>query len=250
MPICWSQAQSTRTLQGTLSLDVASNIKNRTIEISVRNHSFVVVPPAFTILRPITSAQSTLISMPMGISSVNYLIDTISPEAIDYSIQIKCLDCVADFRTQYYSPIGNQYGLANAIYLDPDALPDQLDLNAITAVTISGQLQLLEVSSRDLTFELSVYDFNQPQRVYQQQSIFLPAGASTVDYIVTGMTRTSDESSFGVRLKCTVCNGVSQQTLEYPARLSAGLNHQQINFTIDGATPLIAPSIYLLLNDA
>lgn len=249
LPISCSFAQSTRSLQGRLSLDVAPNITNRTIEISVRNHSFVVIPPAFTILRPIISTQSTVVPMPVGVSSVDYLIDGISTDAVDYSIQITCVGCGADFRTQYYSPSGNKYGLADAVYLDPDALPDQLNLNAITAVTISGKLVLETVSERELSFELSVYDFDKPQQVYQQQSIALPAGARQVDYAITGMNRLTHAASFGIRVSCTVCFGISRKTIEYPSALAASLNHQQIDFGIGGAMPVLVPSIYLLLND-
>lgn len=187
-------AQTTRSLSGTIELDVAPNQKNRVIEITVNNHSFVVLP-SLAILRPITSSQARRVTLPAGQSSVDYFVDGIiddpsSNDPVDYTIALRCIGCSSDFPLQYYSPTGNKFGLANSTFIDPDDLPAVLGLTAITRATIRGQIDLGQMADRDLIFTVTVLSAQNSQQVLAtKRSITLPMGSSNTGYTITGLRR-------------------------------------------------------------
>lgn len=248
-----SFAQTTRTLSGTIELDVAPNQKNREIEITVNNHSFVVLP-SLTILRPITSSQARLVSLPAGQSSIDYFIDGIiddpdNNDPVDYTIAIRCIGCSNDLPLQYYSPTGNRFGLANSTYIDPDDLPAVLDLTAITRATIRGDIKLDQTAQRDLTFTVTILSALNPQQVFAtKRSITLPAGSMTTSYSVTGLRRSIGADQYRAQLKCDNCFGASRRAQIFERDLSPNANHSDINFSVTDQEPInLAPVLKLLL---
>ena len=242
----WAQ---TRSLSGSLSLDIGPSDIDRQIVITVRNHAFVVIPPTLAILRPVTSLESTTITLPKGSVNVDYLINNIINDPISYSISIECIACSNDLPTQYYSPSGNRFGLSGSAYLDPDELPDELNLIGITRASISGGITLDRTADRTLNFNLTVFSINKPDLSYRVLSpITLAPGMSTTDYSVTGLNRAIGSDQWGVRLQCINCFGASRRVQVYDRALSPNENHSSINFFVsDEPVPTLAPIMNLLL---
>lgn len=244
--LTWSQ--TTRGVSGAITLDVTPSDKNRVIEVTVNNHSFVVIPP-FTIIRPITSSQSTRVTLTAGESTINYFIDGIIDDPVDYTIELNCIGCSSDFPRQYYSPDGNKFGLANSTYIDPDDLPVVLNLTAITRASITGEIYLNNISDRDLLFTVTVFSAQNPQQNFKTKSaITLPAGSLNTAYTISGLSRAIGSDQYGIRLQCTNCYGKSRQPQNFSKTLSADENHSDIDFSVtDIARIVITPILDLLL---
>ena len=225
----WAQ---TRSLSGRLSLDIGPSETDRQIMITVRNHSFVIIPPTFAILRPVTSLESTIVSLTKGTTNVDYVINDIITDPVDYSISINCIACSDSLPTQYYSPSGNRFGLSGSAYLDPDELPDVLNLTATTRASISGEITLNRVADRKLNFSVTVFSRNNPSILYKVLSpIPLTSGMATTAYTVVGIDRAIGSDQYGVRLQCINCFGRSKIAQVFDEALSPNENHSSINFS-------------------
>lgn len=242
----WSQ---TRSLSGSLSLDIGPSEFDRKILITIRNHSFVIIPPTFAIIRPVTSLESTMVTLTKDSTSVDYVINNIITNPVDYSISIDCIACSNDLPTQYYSPEGNRFGLSGSAFLDPDELPNILNLVAITRASISGEITLDRIADRALNFSVTVFSIDNPNISYKVLSpVTLAPGMSTTAYSVTGLNRAIGPDQYGVRLQCTNCFGVSRRVQIFDRALPPNENHSSINFSVsDEPAPTLAPIIDLLL---
>lgn len=239
----------TRALSGRISLDIGPSEVDREIVISVRNHSFLVVPPTFAIIRPVQSTESTTITLAKGSSSANYEINNIISDPVDYSIAIQCISCSDDFPIQYYSPTGNKLILIGSSYISPKNLPDVLNISATTRASISGNITLDRIADRALRFRATVFSIQNPNINYKVLSqITLAPGTNNVAYSITGINRAIGSDQFGVQLQCINCAGVSRKSHIFNAALSPSENHSLINFSVsDQTVPTIAPIIKLLL---
>lgn len=243
-----SLAQSSRSLSGILTLDVNPSNVDRTLLLTVRNHAFVVLP-TFAISRPIISSRSVTVQLLKDRSSVNYSIDNILTDPVDYSIEIDCLSCTDDFPLQYYAPNGNSLALTNSIYIDPEDLPTVLNITAITRAHISGEVMLDRISDENLTFTLSVLSAKNPALVFQTRSpIVLPVGQRSVLYSVSGLRRAIGSDRFRVQLQCISCVGPSRRPQTFSQLLSPNENHTDIDFiATDEPFISITPILNLLL---
>lgn len=244
-----ASAQSTRSLSGTLTLDVGPSEIARDIEITVNNHSFVVIPPAFTILRPITSRESTIVRMQSGTSQVNYSIENIVTDPVDYSIAIRCLGCANNIPTQFYTPSGNAFGLVNSAFIDPEDLPTTLDFTAITRASIKGEIVLNKTSERDLRFRVTVLSDQNIDRTFGTPSlVILALGENSISYSITGLPREIGSDQYRVKLECTNCLGQSRRAQFFANTLSPNQNHSEIDFlATDISVPVLAPILLILL---
>lgn len=242
----WSQ---TRSLSGSIILDAGPSEVDRAIVVIVRNHSFTVLPPSFSILRPVTSTESTLVFLPQGSSSVDYSIDGIISDPSDHSISIQCLGCSNNFPTQYYTPTNNRFTLGGSAYIDPSDLPSTLNITAITRTSISGEISLGRVAERDLNFSIDIFSVNNPELSYKTlSSIILPTGMSGIAYSVTGLNRSIGLDQYGVRLQCNNCFGSSRRPQIFDRQLPANQHYSLINFLAsDEKAPPITPILDLLL---
>ena len=245
-----TQAQTTRSLAGQISLDVAPAIRDLAIDITVRNHSFVVLPPPFGIVRPIQSTVTTRVVIVLGESNTEYSLTGIVENPVDYAIQIKCPGCEDIIPTQYYSPDGNRFGLSNSVYIDPDDLPAELALVALTHATISGKINLLNPASKDLDFTLEATDEGYPDFIYaSDSSLKISKGDQTLNYQMSGLERSS--GSFLLTLQCRNCLGSAHRKRLFETPLSSQLNHTNIDFTLIGeGVVIIAPMINFLLDSS
>lgn len=244
-----TQAQVTRDLVGQISLDIAPAVKDLIVDISVRNHSFIVIPPTFTILRPIQSIVSTRVLIAEGDSSALYSLSGIVQNPVDYTIQIKCSGCEDIIPTQYYSPQGNRFGLADSTYIDPEDLPAQLALLAITRATIAGKINLLSTASKDLDFTVEVAADEFPDFIYAtNSSLKMSKGDQTLNYQISGLARSSN--LLQVSLRCRNCLGTARRKRLFKTPLSSQSNHSNIDFTLaDEGLAIISPLINLLLDN-
>jgi len=240
-------AQTTRTLEGRIDLDVGSAVKDLALDIVVNNHSFVVLPPAFTIVRPIQSSVITRVNLIEGQNSVSYFLNDIINDPVDYTVQIRCIGCADIIPTQIYTPEGNQFGFPNAAFIDPGDLPAQLNLNAISRAVISGQITLQNPAERDLSFTISIIDPANPNIILATNgSLEISAGDSNIDYQFTNLARSND--SFQVQFRCKNCFGHARSIQTFERLLSAQTNHSNIDFTLsDAGQPITLTAIYLLL---
>ena len=250
--ISMAHAQSTRSLSGTLTLDTGVASNDYPIDITVRNHSLVVVPPFFQIIRPITSRASARVMLPAGESQLSYQISNIITDPVDYSIEIRCDGCGDSIPTQYFAPGGNRFGLPDDVFIDPEDLAQTLSLTAITRAKISGTIGLhaQQIAGRDLRFEISVVNSQIPQIVYQITNIVLAPGTSHINYQLTGLPRETSGADYRVRLRCTNCFGRASALQSFMNTLSTSQNHTEIDFTVTGTNSVAVPAVIdLLLNE-
>lgn len=243
-----SSAQ-TRSLSGVISLDVGTSDIERTIIVSVRNHSITVVPPFFSIIRPVTSVETTTVVLPQGSSSVAYSVQNIISNPVDYSVALQCVNCTDNFPIQYYASSGNRFTLGGPTFIDPADLPSTLNITAITRSTISGDIILDQVADRALNFSIDIFSSQRPELSFQTlSSITLEQGQRSVSYIVNGLNRSIGLDLYGVRLQCTNCFARSRAPITFERLLSAEQNHSSINFEVtDEESAPIAPILNLLL---
>ncbi len=241
----------TRSLDGAINLDAPAD-QSLQIEISVRNHAFVVTP-VFGIIRPIISVRSVVVVVQPGQTDAQFSIDGISVDAVDYTIQYKCLGCSGVLRTQYYSPDGTRFGLANSVYIDPDDLVSPLNTELQTLGQVSGTVNVLSNSvnssaeqdaPRSVRASVVLLNAN-TQQLIDSQELVLGGGSAVVAYQFSELRRTA-ASEYFVELRCGQCEVRSQR---FSTRLTASRNHQNINFN-SAIRPLVSlPFLYLLLHD-
>lgn len=240
----------TRDLSGLITLDTDVALKDYRLRITVNNHIIVVSPPSFTITRPITSKEFVDVTLPEGENTVSYLVNNIrlDPDE-DYSLEIECLNCAELVPKQCYSPDGNKLCEGFLIFIQPEDLPDRLDLVAVSNARISGKVDLGEAAQRELEFTLSVVSNRSSSRIYQTgPNVTLSQGTAITTYEIIGLRRDIGADQFRVQLECNNCFGQSARAQLFPAALSPLENHSDINFRVTDqeAVPL-APVIDLLL---
>ena len=239
-----------RSLQGTLSLDVGIAEQDLDIRVTVRNHSFIVLPfpPGFIFLRPITSEVSTIATIETGTANADYSISQIIKEPVDYTIQIECLACQNTINTQFYSPAGNQFGLVNEVFIDPADLPASLNLSLITQAKISGEIQLIDnlISDRDMYFTAAAVNALNTDIVYQSVDLVLPQGANSVAYAFAGLDR-SIAGGYLILLECTNCFGQSAVPQASPVLITEMQNYSLVNFIVSDLPFVPIPAILELL---
>jgi len=251
--VSWSvnAVSQTRGLSGVVELDSGIAFGDFRLEITVNNHSFVVIPPSFTIIRPITSSESVEVTMFEGDRLVEYSVNDILLDPVDYTVQIRCLGCSEFVPLQYYSPDGNRFGFSNSVYIDPEDLPEELALTAISRAVIEGTISLQKLPTRDLKFALSVVRDSDPSFVYQVGPVVtLLRGATSVDYEIAGLNRNVSNNQFRVQLRCINCFGPSARAQLSTAALSPLENHSDVNFQLMGEGSFaIGSMIELLTSD-
>ena len=183
-----------------------------------------------------------------------YMVSNILPDPVDYSVQIKCLSCSDFIPTQYYSPSGNALGLANSVYIDPEDFTENLNITLITRAFIKGQIKLDKEVSENLEINLSVLSKNITNFTYETAVITLPAGETTIDYQLIGLSRNIGDDEYQVSVQCLNCFGASSGQQFLPIALSPNENHLNIDFEIANAvtqpTSSLAAIIQLLLAEA
>jgi len=241
-------AQSTRSLSGTLSIDIGTNEIDRNIEITVNNHSFVVLP-SLAFIRPITSSETAIVALPAGSSQLSYTINNIISDPVDYSVRIRCLGCSVDIPTQYYTTNGNAFGLVDSAYIDPNNLPTTLNLTAISRARITGTITLDQIADRDLRFRVSVLGSDNTERIFGVLNpIIMRSGTSSVSYSIGGLRRNSGSDQYRVQLECLNCVGSSRSAQFFARVLSPTQNHNRIDFAATNVSiPILAPIIELVL---
>ncbi len=248
---CLATAQA-RSLSGVITLDTDSAKADLPIDITVSNHSFAVVPPSFTIIRPVTSKQTRRVVIVQGEVQVDYLVEDIIDDPFTYTIRMDCVGCSSVFRRQYYSPSGNRFGQGNSVHIKPADLPASLDLTLITDASIEGKVELQsEVANKDLRFELNVSSTQNRNVVYRTLSdIVLAKNESSVTYSVTGLRRSIGNTQFRVSLRCLNCAGASGETQFFASPLSPDENHRNVDFLVSNPPLIIvSPIVDLLVSD-
>lgn len=249
-----ASAQQARTLAGEIALDVGVAPKNLAIDVIVNNHSLVVLPPPFGIIRPITSTQVRRIAIREGEVSAPYFVDDIltdRPPLVDYTVGIQCINCSDVFRTQYYAPSGNRFGFANQVYLDPDSLGTILNFGIITDLRLSGEIKLGDgaVADRSLNYIISISEPTNENIVYLRSSnIVLLEGQNSVSYQLTGLSRQIGSGEFSISALCTNCFANSAKPQFFSQTLSTSQNHSNIDFSVVDRPPLVvSPMLKILL---
>jgi len=225
-------AQDTRSLSVDINLDVGVVDRPLDLEMTVNNHSFVFIFPN-TILRPITSQQTTLVQLPAGATSITAVINDILPEPVDYTVEINCLNCSDTVPRQYYRPKGNVTGLIDSAYIDPVDLPPQIDVTLITRAQIRGQIRLMpeQIAERDLVFEVSVFNPGSSSAL-QSEQVILGAGQNDINYVIRGLTR-SPTNQLEVRARCLDCGAVVPSEQTFGQLVSTQSDANSIDFVFD-----------------
>ena len=236
-------AQDTQSLSVDLNLDVGVVNRPLDLEITINNHSFVFIFPA-TIIRPITSSQSTLVTLPAGATSVTAFLDDLVLDEVDYTVEINCLGCADTVPQQYFSPEGNATGQIDSVFLDPDEFVDQIDVSLITRAQISGQIRLLpgQLAESDLEFEVSVINALTLSELANTQ-ITLAAGQNNVDYLIRGLTR-SATTQLEVLARCLNCGGIFPRSQTFSQLLSTQTDSTDIDFEFDTENLFILNGIF------
>ena len=238
-------AQQTRSLNVELQLDQPSD-QALMVEVSVRNHSFLVVPPSFSILRPIISSVSKMVEIPAGAQNASLDFDDILTEAIDYSVRFRCVNCSSSIPLQYYTESGTTRGLGNSAYIDPDDLGDLLPVSLETLGFISGAVALGDGldATRDIRLSLRLSDVSSVQ-LLATEGVLIREGANTVEYRIEGLTRRRADS-YQLELQCSLC---SPRVSRAVPTLPASENHQNIDFTVEQSDPTVIGVFELLLDE-
>ncbi len=236
-------AQQTRSLEVNLQLEQAYD-QALVMEVSVRNHGFVVVPPALTILRPILSSVTKTVVIPADQLNVSINIEGILSAAIDYSIRFHCISCASSVPTQFFTADGTSLGLFNAAYIDPEQLPASINVPLQTLGFIAGQVVLANGESADRSVRTTVRLFDSDaKQLITSQPVTIAAGDSRADYRFNGLAR-SDRLNYLVELDCANC-GPNRQL--FAIELDSFLNHLGIDFLIQERLVSMSDILYLLL---
>ena len=237
-------------VSGAIQLDaIVSNTPHR-IQITVRNHSFVVfsVLP-LVIIRPILSSELTEVVIESSTQVVPFQIENVSTNAVDYSIEIRCLTCNGSMPVQYYSESGNRLGLSNDVYLDPDRLDLPINIEAITRGIIGGTISIDSAAERDLELSLFVLNSEDSNVVLAEKSLTLDSGNSQIDYEISELNR-GFANAWLLRLQCTNCYRESGEPILFPEALTSNEDHQGIDFVFENLPfAPVTPIKYLILED-
>lgn len=238
-------AQQARNLNVDLQLDQPYD-QALVIEVSVRNHSFIIVPPTFTILRPILSSVTQTVVIAQGELNAALSIEDISVDAIDYSIRFRCLSCASSVPTQYFTASGTRLGLVNDAYIAPQALPSSINVSLQTLGFITGQVLLdngaLADSNVRTTIRLS--DSGTGQLV-SRQPITILAGDTKAEYRFEGLRR-SGGVRYLLQLGCSNCRRVRQSV---DTALDSAMNHSGIDYVVQERRIDISGIVTLLLSE-
>jgi len=244
-----TQAQETRSLSVALNFDTPYD-RPLQLEVSVRNHSFVVVPPSFTIIRPIVSSVTQSISLAAGQSSAAITFTRVLTEAIDYSIRVRCVNCPAALPTQYSLTPVSETGIAsttrvlgNSAYIDPEDLAQNLSVALETFGVISGQIQRHDDESSAKRIVVSVVVSNAEfDNELSQQRVEIKPNMASFDYRVEGLDRRFADN-YHLQARCVQCE---PKVISWPNDLDASLNYQGINFEVNQGVMSINGVLYIL----
>ncbi len=252
-----ANAQQTRSLDGAITLDVGQIDRDLTLALTVNNHNFVVLP-TFAFIRPITSSRTVTVDFLAGADQMEFTIDGIIENPVDYSIEIQCLGCSDSVPRQYFTQGGNLLGLVGAAFIDPDDLASSIDISLISRSQISGVIQLQtpqeapQVADRDLSFVVDAVVPNaggQAQQLLLSQTVMLSAGESQAAFILRGISR-STQPGVSLVARCQSCLGVLPRQIQSEQLFSALVDHTGVEFIFDSnATPTITGAIDLILEN-
>lgn len=245
-----SFGQTTRSLSGNVVIDVGTIDRDLNIELTVSNHSFVVLP-TFTIIRPITSQRSTTVQLPAGQTSAAFIIDEIILDPVDYSIRIDCLSCRDSITLQYVAEPQNLTVLAGDAFLDPDQLPAEIEIELLSRAQFSGSIALFndQLAADDLQFEVTAIAPQQNDRVLQSSRLVLTQGQNQVGFVLRDIDR-NIPGGVQILARCLGCIGVFPGVQRLSQTFDPASDQQNILVQFNGDfQPLIAPAIYLLLEE-
>lgn len=253
--VCYGQnTADTISLEGNVNLDFGVASSDFEVEISVSNHSFVVISVfPVTIIRPLLSRVTESVTIAQGQSSVDYMLNGISTNAVDYVIDFRCDNCDGVFSPQYYTTNENSFSMSNAVYIDPSEFPNNLDFTLISGSSITGVISLAEggLAKRDLNFLISALDPIDPNNIFRRISITIPKGSNSAAYAIDQLVRDSELTGFDVQLDCLNCLTTSILTINYPDTLDPLIDSTNINFEVDfNDISFLPATLYPLLNDA
>ena len=243
-------AQEDRSLIINLGLDVPSIDRDLDLEITVSNHSFVVVSIfPFVSIRPITSQQRVFTRLTAGQSEVLTTVQQILLDTVSYVVEINCLGCTDTVPRQFYRTEGNTTASVNSTFINPEDLPEQITTRLITRAQISGQLSLLpdQISERNLVFEVSATDVV-TGTIVGSQIFNLGAGESSVNYFLRGITRRpTDEIEVVVR--CRQCIGVLPNIQTFDQTFSTQEDVFAVDFVFDAQAGFLINGVLDLILD-
>ncbi len=252
VPCSASFAQSLN-LTGSVQLDFGVASNDYDVEVTVSNHSFVVISVApLVIIRPIISQVTETVTIEQGQSSTNFAISGISTDAVDYVIGFRCDDCDGVFSPQYYSPDGNKLSLVNQVYIDPADFPGNLNFTLTSGISISGIVGLEEgkLAKKNLSLLLSIYDSDDPTNLFRRIGLTIPQGSNSTSYSIDKLVRETELSGFYLQLECLNCLTSSVLAIDYPIFLDPAIDHTDINFELAFTDSVfLTPIYYLLLDD-
>ncbi len=240
-------AQEELSIDLDFSLDQVSDRPLR-LEVSVRNHGFVVIPPV-TIIRPILSSVSQTTMIRANQSSVSLTISGISPEAVDYTIRFRCLNCADSLPTQYYlerdGVVRTSRGLVNDAYIDPAELSSLAAVELETFGYVEGAISLSSerFSSRSPVATVALIDIDSGREA-SSTKVPLVLGA-TAPFRLDRLDRRFVDA-YRLRIRCGACD---PRQLSFGQPLSADLNHSGLDFSFGLGAPHNASSLFLLLED-
>lgn len=244
-------SNDTLNITGNVSLDFSVAQRDYIVEVTVSNHSFIVIPPGFTIIRPLLSRVRKSVTIPQGQSSIDYEIEGISVDAANYVIDFRCENCNGVFTPQYYTKKGNSFFRNNDIFLDPEDLPTNLNFILTSGVSITGLVSLPDGNnaSKDLMFLLSVIDSSNPINVLRRMNIIIPKGNNSSTYSIDGIVRETGLVGFDLALECINCTTGSTLLINHSTTLDSSTDHTDIDFVVDFQDTTYLPAVLHLLNE-
>ncbi len=245
---CLASAQQVRSVAVEFNLETASDI-SLPIEVTVRNHTVVVVPPNFTIIRPIISSVTQTLTLPANQTRIALRFSNVSTEAVNYSIRIRCLACDDEFPTQYYLLRNGQARSTRALiddaYLSPSELDNLAPIDIETFAVLSGTINLRSgrFAPRIVRARLQVTDA-QTGRLLDVNGLVTLKSDDVTGFRLNRIDRRF-VNQFNLSLKCTQCE---RKQYRFNRQLSATENHT--NLKIDALLgPPNLPWLSLLLDD-
>ncbi len=222
----WSQSD-VRTVGGFLTLDTVIE-QPLAIEVSIRNHGFIVVPPSFTVSRPILSAQSIVLNLEQGQQTISFSVPNVSTNAVDYSIRMRCLGCENTLPEQYFTTNGPRRGLGGGAYLAPEALSEQMRLFVETLGVVSGVIESTEGSfSRSSKLTVSVLDAQSGLEISSQR-VALIQGAQSASFSIRALER-KQSSGYLLTVACVQCTKREQSLVRV---LDPLVDHNELAFSV------------------
>lgn len=242
-------AQQSRSLEVNIQLAPPSD-QTLLLEVSVRNHAFILVPPTFAIIRPITSLVTQTLQIEPGQSAASITLQGISTDAVDYTVRFRCLNCSDSIPLQFLiSPrasSGTSRGLIDDAYIDPEDLEPAINVELDTLGFIRGVVRLAQGQAAENDVRLTVRAVDAVSgQLASSQPIRIVAGDNIAEYRLNGLAR-RENSSYIVEVSCGNCRPVRQV---FEQSLDSMSNHSAINFQVEEGTVPISGIINLLFSE-